>query len=159
MRFAVGAATLLFVAVVFTVNASAASPDKVVRGKYLVDNIGMCQDCHTPRNERGEFIREKWLQGSELMFKPAVPVPGWTSKSPQISGLPNWTDEQARKFLMTGIMPDGSRANPPMPEFRYNRQDADAIIAYLRSLEKQEPGKKAGGARKQVGASQPLLGR
>ncbi len=138
MRFAVGVATLFFVSVVFTLTSSAAPPDKVARGKYLVERTGMCQDCHTPRNERGEYVREKWLQGSELMFKPSVPVPGWTSKAPQIAGLPNWTDEQARKFLMTGTMPDGSRANPPMPEFRFNQQDADAIIAYLRSLGKQE---------------------
>ncbi len=41
---------------------------------------------------------------------------------------------QGAAFLMTGIAPDGSRANPPMPHFRFNRRDADDIIAYLRSL-------------------------
>ncbi len=118
----------------FAVISSAAPPEKVTRGKYLVESVGLCQDCHTPRNERGEYVREKWLQGSELFFKPLAPIPGWTAKTPQIAGLPNWTDEQARKFLMTGIAPDGSRANPPMPEFRFNRQDADDVIGYLRSL-------------------------
>lgn len=35
---------------------------KVARGKYLVESIGACADCHTPRNEKGEFVKQQWLQ-------------------------------------------------------------------------------------------------
>lgn len=55
----------------------AAPAAKIDRGKYLVENVGMCGDCHTPHNEKGEPIREKWLQGSPLAFKPTVPMPVW----------------------------------------------------------------------------------
>jgi mono/diheme cytochrome c family protein len=107
---------------------------KIARGKYLVENAGTCQDCHSPRNERGEFIREQWLDGAELMFRPTVPIPGFTSKAPAIAGLRNWTEQQAVKFLMTGVQPSGSMANPPMPPFRFNQEDAEAIVTYLKSL-------------------------
>ena len=106
----------------------------IARGKYLVVDIGGCQDCHSPRDQQGKFIKDKWLQGSELFFKPVFPIPGWTSIAPGIAGLPNWTDRQALAFLTTGIAPEGTEANPPMPRYRYNHADADAVVAYLRSL-------------------------
>ena len=106
----------------------------VARGKYLVEDIGACTDCHTPMNEKGEPIKEQWLKGSTLMFKPTVPVPNWADKSANIAGLPGWSDEAAIKFFMTGIAYNGLPARPPMPQYRYNRQDAAAIVAYLKSL-------------------------
>jgi len=109
-------------------------PQQIARGKYLAIDIGGCHDCHTPRDQQGQFIKDNWLDGSELFMKPAFPIPGWTSISPGIAGLPNWTDEQAITFLTTGIAPDGTAANPPMPQYRYNRADAKAVVAYLRSL-------------------------
>ena len=106
----------------------------VARGKYLVEGIGMCGDCHTPHNERGEPIKEQWLKGSILDFKSAVPIPNWADKSVNIAGLAGWDVEDAIKFLMTGNVPNGVPARPPMPQYRYNRQDATAIVAYLKSL-------------------------
>ena len=67
-----------------------ASPSKIERGKYLVEQVGMCGDCHTPHGEKGEPVREKWLQGSPLAFKPTVPMPVWADKSPKhrrVAGL------------------------------------------------------------------------
>jgi Cytochrome c len=117
---------------------SSAPPDAkaklIARGKYLAIDIGGCHDCHTPRDQQGRFIQEKWLHGSLLFMKPAFPIPGWTSQSPGIAGLPNWTDEQAITFLTTGIAPDGTQAHPPMPQYRFNRADAKAVVVYLRSL-------------------------
>ena len=140
MRFAafVGAIGSICAVLIITTRLSSAPPDDqakmVARGKYLAIDIGGCQDCHSPRDQQGQFIKDKWLQGAELFFKPAFPIPGWTSISPGIAGLPNWTDEQAITFLTTGIAPDGTAANPPMPQCRYNRADAKAVVAYLRSL-------------------------
>lgn len=68
------------------------------------------------------------------MFKPTVPVPGWVEVAPPIAGLPGFTDEQAIKFLATGVNTVGKHAGPPMPAFRFNKKDAAAIVAYLRSL-------------------------
>jgi len=47
----------------YFVPAQAAGPAAkaavIARGKYLVEDSGQCQDCHTPRNEKGEFVKEK----------------------------------------------------------------------------------------------------
>lgn len=111
------------------------SPDKLrERGKYLVEDIGACGDCHTPMNEKGEPILAKRLQGSPLFFKPTVPVPNWADKSANIAGLPGWSDEEAVKFFTTGLAANGLPARPPMPQYRYSSQDAKAVTAYLRSL-------------------------
>ncbi|MGI9104388.1 MAG: c-type cytochrome [Terriglobales bacterium] len=111
------------------------SPQQVSRGKYLVNDVGACQDCHTPRNEHGEYIQEQWLSGAPIMFKSTVPIPNWADKAANIAGLPGWTDEQAIKFLMTGVAYNGLEARPPMPQYRFSRADAAAMVAYLRSLE------------------------
>ncbi|MGA7382990.1 MAG: cytochrome c [Terriglobales bacterium] len=114
--------------------ASPAQSAKLARGKYIVEGVGMCADCHTPRDEKGEPIPGKTLQGAVLGLKPIVPMPVWADKSPNIAGLPGWTDEQAVKFLMTGAAYNGLPGRPPMPQYRMNRQDAEAVVAYLRSL-------------------------
>lgn len=122
----------------YFVPAQAAGPAAkaavIARGKYLVEDSGQCQDCHTPRNEKGEFVKEKWMKGGMLVFKPAVPMPVFAEKSSNIAGLPGWTDEQAVKFFMTGIAFNELPARPPMPRYRFNRPDAEAIVAYLQSL-------------------------
>ena len=105
------------------------------RGKYLVENVGMCGDCHTPHNEKGEPVKDQWLKGAPLAFKPTVPMPVWADKAVNIAGLPGWDKDAAIKFLMTGIAYNGLPARPPMPQYRFNQQDAGAIVAYLQSLE------------------------
>jgi mono/diheme cytochrome c family protein len=110
----------------------------VARGKYLVENVGMCGDCHTPRNGKGEFIKEQWLKGATLDFKPITAIPVWAEKTPAIAGLPGWDKDSAIKFLMTGVAYNGLPGRPPMPQYRFNQRDAMAIVAYLKSL---EPGK------------------
>jgi mono/diheme cytochrome c family protein len=112
---------------------------KVARGKYLAESIGACADCHTPRNEKGEFVKEQWLKGATLDFKPTVPMPVWADKSVNIAGLPGWEKDAAIRFFMTGMGNNGLPPRPPMPQLRYNQQDAEAIVAYLQSL---EPAKK-----------------
>jgi len=112
----------------------AASAARIARGKYLVEDIGLCGDCHTPRGEKGEPIKEQWLKGATLDFKPIVPMPVWADKAPAIAGLPGWENDAAIKFLMTGIAYNGLPGRPPMPRYRFNVQDAQAIVAYLKSL-------------------------
>ena len=126
----------------FNVRAGEAAADKasehgllVERGRYLVNNVGLCADCHTPRNERGEYIQELWLEGAALPFAPTVPMP-WAPAAPPIAGLSAMTDEQAMTFLTTGVRPNGTRPLPPMPEFRFSENDAKAVLAYLRTLKK-----------------------
>ena len=106
----------------------------VTRGKYLVEQVGLCGDCHTPRDDKGEFVKEQWLKGATLDFKPIAPVPVWVDKSPAIAGLPGWEKDAAIRFLMTGVGNNELPSRPPMPQYRFNVQDAQAIVAYLKSL-------------------------
>jgi mono/diheme cytochrome c family protein len=103
------------------------------RGKYLVENVGMCGDCHTPMGPTGPDLSRS-LQGAELVFTPTVPVPDWVSAAPAIAGLPSLEDDEAIALLATGALPNGTTMRPPMPHFRMNRDDAAAVVAYLRSL-------------------------
>ena len=118
--------------------AASAQPAKVAsdtlaRGKYLVEDAGQCQDCQTRRNEKGQFVKEQWLLGSELPFKPTVPMP-WLPVAPPIAGLPTLTRDRAVHFLMTGERPGKPTVTPPMPEYRFSKADAEAMAAYPKSL-------------------------
>jgi mono/diheme cytochrome c family protein len=106
----------------------------IARGKYLVEQTGLCGDCHTPRDGKGEFLLGQWLKGATLGFKPIEPVPVWAEKAPAIAGLPGWEKDAAIRFLMTGVGHNGLPVRPPMPQYRFNVQDAQAIVAYLKSL-------------------------
>ncbi|MCG6926036.1 MAG: hypothetical protein LJF30_12075 [Acidobacteria bacterium] len=103
------------------------------RGRYIAESVGMCQDCHSPRNDEGAFVVSEWLGGAPIGFAPLGAMP-WADAAPPIAGLPTMTDDQAVLFLTTGEKPDGSSARPPMPEYRMSREDAQAVVAYLRSL-------------------------
>lgn len=110
------------------------SPEqRVERGRHLVEKVGMCADCHSPRLASGEFDRARWLQGAPLGFKPLMEMP-WAAVAPGIAGLPGYTEEQGTAFLMTGVRPNGAKCLPPMPEYRLSRDEAADVVAYLRSL-------------------------
>ena len=114
------------------------APDdaQIQRGKYLAENVAMCADCHTPRDDKGQFDRTQWLLGNVLDIKPDHPMPlvPFAAVAVPIAGLPGFTDEKAVKFLETGIDLTGKPAMWPMPQFRFNHDDAVAVVAYLRSL-------------------------
>jgi mono/diheme cytochrome c family protein len=109
--------------------------DRIERGRYLAHQVGLCIDCHSPRNEKGEFIESKHLTGSAVPFLPSVPMP-WAPAAPKLVGLPaGFTEKDMVHFLMTGERPNGRPAPlPPMPPYRMNHDDAQAGAAYLRSL-------------------------
>lgn len=127
--------TLLLLAIAVTPHhARAGDADRVALGRHLVEDVGLCADCHSPRNEHGEFIREKWLHGSPLGFAPTVPMPVWGPVAPPIAGLPNYNDAEALTLLTKGTTNHGGAPRPPMPAFRFSKTEAQAVIAYLRTL-------------------------
>ncbi|HXT11557.1 MAG TPA: c-type cytochrome [Candidatus Angelobacter sp.] len=136
--FGVAMVVFGFLAIKF-VPAAQAEPSKdalVKRGEYLVERVSMCADCHTPRNETGQYDMTKWLQGNVLDFKPMHPMP-FMAVAPPIAGLPTLpTDALAIRFFETGTNAAGKLPMPPMPQFRFNHDDATAVVAYLRSLKK-----------------------
>ena len=109
--------------------------ERIERGRYLVHRVGMCIDCHSPRDKKGEFIADKHLTGASLDFAATIPIP-WMPVAPKIAGLPaGFTFDDTVHFLMTGERPNGRPGTlPPMPPYRMDRNDAESVAAYLRSL-------------------------
>ena len=105
---------------------------QVRRGGYLVNVLGHCGECHTPRNFLGGMKKERWLAGGVL---PEGRVPNLTP-----TRLKKWSDAQLREFLRSGATPGGDPPSDAMDEVVRNTtsqltpQDVGALIAYLRSL-------------------------
>jgi len=106
----------------------------VARGKYLVESVAMCGECHTPRDSNGNPDRARWLQGASVPYLPAKPDSDWPINAPRIGGTPPASDADMVKLLTTGIWTNGNRLRVPMPQFRMDRSDAEAVVAYLKSV-------------------------
>jgi mono/diheme cytochrome c family protein len=107
---------------------------QIDRGKYIVEGVAMCGTCHTPRTDSGEIDQQLWLDGAALWLLPAHPTADWPLKAPRLAGSPAASDEELVKLLTTGIWKTGNHLRPPMPQFRMSREDAEAVVTYLRSL-------------------------
>jgi mono/diheme cytochrome c family protein len=112
--------------------------DQVERAKYLVEEVGKCQDCHTPRQADGQLDKSQWLKGTVLDFEPMKPVPGWHKTSPDLTPAgrlwERWGEKGLIGFLTTGKGPSGHAADPPMPTYTLKAEDAKAMVAYLKTL-------------------------
>jgi mono/diheme cytochrome c family protein len=110
-------------------------PARVERGRQLVHRVVLCIDCHSPRAENGEFIEDRHLTGSQLAFAATVPMP-WAPVAPPLAGLPaGYSEADLVHFLMTGERPHGMPApRPPMPPYRLDQAEAEAVVAYVHSL-------------------------
>jgi mono/diheme cytochrome c family protein len=104
----------------------------VARGRYLVEQVGLCVECHTPRLADGSLDRSRWLQGAPVVVDPPPFVRAWAVKAPRIGGLTTYDDAQLVRLLTEGIGRDGTPLRPPMPQYRMTADDARAIAAYLR---------------------------
>ena len=113
---------------------SAAGASEVARGKYLVENVAMCVECHTPRNERGELKHDAWLHGAPIWIRPVAKIPNWADHAPALAGFPSLSEEEGERVLEKGTGPEGEELRPPMHIYHMNHADAKAIIAYLKSL-------------------------
>jgi mono/diheme cytochrome c family protein len=107
---------------------------QVARGKYIVEDVAKCINCHTPRDASGEIDRTQLLKGAPVFFQPAQPVADWPQICPRLRGTPPGTDEEMVTLLTTGIWNTGKELRDPMPKFHMTREDAAAVVAYLKSL-------------------------
>ena len=114
--------------------SAASSKAEIDRGRYLVEEVAKCAECHTPRDARGDLDRGAWLQGAPIWITPVKPIHDWADHAPPLAGLPSLTDIEAERVLELGMGPEGETLRPPMHIYHMNRADADAIIAYLKSL-------------------------
>jgi mono/diheme cytochrome c family protein len=107
------------------------------RGTYLVQTIGACGNCHTPKGPGGVPVAAKEMAGGfKFDEKPFTAYAPNITPDPE-TGIGKWTDAQIIAAIREGKRPDGSTIGPPMPVELYRdiaEDDAKAIVAYLRSL-------------------------
>ena len=105
MRAALAGLTLL---VLPAAGLAQSSGDATARGEYIVENVGMCGDCHTPRDSKGGLVTSQLLHGAPLGIQPVHPMP-FATFAPAIAGGPRgWSYEQLVQFLETGERPGGT---------------------------------------------------
>ena len=116
--------------------ASTSARTQVVnRGAYLVEALGHCGECHTPRNFLGGPKRNRFLAGTKTGPDGKGGAPNLTP-----TRLKKLSDGELKDFLLTGLDPDGDVASEAMGEVVRNTTsqltpaDLAAVIAYLRAL-------------------------
>ena len=119
-----------------SLRAQNASPQEgqVDRGRYLVDEVGQCGECHSPRDANNNPDRSRWLQGAPVWIMPVRPDQNWAERVPAIAGMLGYTENQMQKILEQGIGPNGFPLRRPMHQYHLKHEDTVAIIAYLKSL-------------------------
>ncbi len=113
--------------------------DTVAYGKYLVEEVARCADCHTPKTAQGKRDDSKAMKGKLIDVQPVKPGGHWHKASPDITPSGKvWTSwggaEAIKKYLMTGVSPTGHPAGAPMPPYQLKEAEAAAIVAYLQTL-------------------------
>lgn len=106
----------------------------IEHGRYLVEEVGKCSECHTPRKPNGELDEAAWLRGGPIWIRPVAKIPNWADQAPALAGLPSFTEAQVEKVLEDGTGPNGEELRPPMHIYHLSPADARAIAAYLKSL-------------------------
>ncbi len=115
-------------------NEPVATQAPIDRGRYIVESVAMCEQCHTQRDERGTPDRAHWLMGGPVNYRPSYSDPSWAQREPRLAGSPPGTDAEFIRLLTTGISRTGQPPRAPMPPFRMTQEDAQAVLAYLKSL-------------------------
>ena len=117
------------------------------RGAYLVEGLGHCSACHSPRNPAMAEIKDKAFAGGAIMDK----VPGndkavrWSAVNLTSAkeGLGSWPQADLVKYLNTGLSAHAGSFGP-MNEVIANslkqmtKEDVQAMAVYLKSLPAQE---------------------
>lgn len=111
-----------------------ASQGDAERGRYIVEDIAMCEECHTPRDAKGNLDESRRLQGAQIWIQPVHTMTNWANRAPGIAGFVGFTDAQGEDIFERGIGPNGLPIQPPMHIYHMSQSDALAVIAYLRSL-------------------------
>lgn len=121
----------------------AAVENPVERGRYLVNGILACGNCHTPKDAAGRPIPGKELAGGGITLD-LFPFAGTASNiTPDVAtGIGSWSDDEIKRAITRGERPDhgrlaGQPLGLPMWVNFYKAllpADLDAVVAYLRSV-------------------------
>ena len=103
------------------------------RGAYLVNSLGHCAECHSPRNFLGGIVVAQRFAGG-----PDPEGKGWVPNITQ-KGISDWSAKDIAYFLESGQTPDGDSAGGSMVRVIKNTSqlspgDREAIADYIKSL-------------------------
>ena len=114
----------------------------IERGRYLVNHVSLCGDCHTPRNSIGVLNRSLYLAGASKKIGPlGNAVPNITPDKE--TGIGEWKREDIAELLISGTKPDLDNVQGLMAELiqgtphgykDMKKEDALAIADYLKSV-------------------------
>jgi mono/diheme cytochrome c family protein len=105
------------------------------RGRYLVEGLGHCGECHTPRNFFGATMTDARLSGA-----PSLDGRGYVPNiTPHPNGIGAWSKADIVEVLDSGITPNFDSVGSSMVEVVRNTQqlpeaDREAVASYLLSL-------------------------
>jgi mono/diheme cytochrome c family protein len=142
--FARSLGTPLFLQVFGKFNAAPSQAPKsgIQRGRYLVDHVALCGDCHTPRNFIGAPNQSLYMAGASEKNGPlGEAVPNLTPDKE--TGIGDWRRQDIAELLLTGIKPDSDNVQGLMYEViqgtphgykDMKKEDALAIADYIKSI-------------------------
>jgi len=115
------------------------TPARMERGRYLVEGVVGCFDCHSPHKEPGGPIVED-QRGAGQIFAEGGDFPG-RCVAPNITpdketGAGNWTDDMLARAIREGIGHDGRALFPIMPYGKFREmsdEDLASVIVYVRA--------------------------
>ncbi|SDU21416.1 cytochrome c [Pseudomonas yamanorum] len=146
MRWPLAGWRWMFAPKVEDYQAQAGADPVISRGAYLVEGLGHCGACHTPR---ALTMQEKSLSASDgsAFLSGSAPLEGWIAKSlrgDHKDGLGGWSEEQLVQFLKTGRSDRsavfGGMSDVVVHSMQYmSEDDLTAIARYLKSLPAVDP--------------------
>ena len=146
MRWPLAAWRWMFAPAVEVQPSPAAADPVISRGAYLVEGLGHCGACHTPR---ALTMQEKALSATDGndFLSGSAPLEGWIAKSlrgDHKDGLGSWSEEQLVQFLKTGRSDRsavfGGMSDVVVHSMQYmSEDDLTAIARYLKSLPAVDP--------------------
>ncbi len=107
------------------------------RGKYLVDALGHCGECHTPRNSLGGLDKSLYLAGAAGGGEGELVSNITPDKE---TGIGDWTKLDIASFLETGMKPNFDDVQGSMEEVishgtsKLTKEDREAMADYLSSI-------------------------
>jgi mono/diheme cytochrome c family protein len=105
------------------------------RGRYLVEAVAHCQECHSPRNALGGIDWQNAYSGNpngpDDMRAPNI--------TPDPTGIADWSENDLDDMLTSGVTPWGDYLAGGMllvveGTSKLNASDRQAMIVYLRSI-------------------------
>ena len=130
IRLGLGAWKLLYLRDDFVLTGDL-SPE-LARGRELVEVLGHCGECHTPRGRIGGMQKDQWLAGAA--------TPDGKARFPALTpDKLTWSAGDIAYYLETGFTPDFDSAGGHMVSVIRNfaqlsAEDRAAVAAYLKAL-------------------------